>query len=160
MLRRQRMEVHADEAPLGVVVEPPAIRHTVRRPQAVLERPLPVGAVAERQRLVQDRPEADVDHPHSLGTGLVGKTCHGERHVTARCTSRITIGALNSSDVPRHPETERAEEGRERAVQVVAVATAPQAYDPLGRLERVDRRAPAKLDLEVLVRNALDVRPV
>ena len=109
---------------------------------------------------MQGRAEADIGHPDPVRARLVGKPVHGQRHVATDRTGRIAIGPLDAPDVPRHAVAERAEQSREGAVQVVAVAPAPPPHDPLGGFQRVDRRVPAKLYLEVLVGNALDVRPV
>jgi hypothetical protein len=72
-------------------------------------------------------------------------------------TGMIPIRGLHPTDVPCNAVAKRGEESRECAVQVVAIAATPPLDDPVCGFERIDRRAPAELDLEILVGNMLDV---
>ena len=64
---------------------------------------------------------------------------------------------MHSGDVSCDVEAQPREQGRERAVQVVAVAPAA-AEDPAGGGERVDAGRFAEDDVQRLVRHLLEVR--
>ena len=67
---------------------------------------------------------------------------------------------LHGGDVPPDVVPERREQGREGAVVVEAVAGPAGAHDPVRRLQRVDRRRAAEVDVQRGVGDAQHVGPV
>ena len=153
--RPPEIHVEPEEATSHVVIEAPDPLAAHGRPEPVTEAGLVVQPWGQRQRL--DRPVAEPrvnEPPASVGQR------HRECEVVSGGTDRLRgSSVLHSRDVSRHIDTEPGEERRERAVQVVAVPTAA-THDPARGCDGVDAGRPAEDDVDGLVRDLVDVRPL
>ena len=67
---------------------------------------------------------------------------------------------LHAGAMPRYPVAEGLQEDGERAVEMKTVAALPVPDYAFGRLERINARRVAEMDLHSLVRNPFDMSPM
>ena len=140
--------------------ELPAAPAEVRPHQLEPERPLSNRPLDQGQWFVQRVPEADVDVPLPARV-LVGRQARdGEHQMVAQVGRGRTVGAVDDAAVPADPVAEALQQGRQRPVDLVAVAAAALEGDPGRRRVRVDAPAFPGLDPERLVRDPLGMSAV
>ena len=143
------------------MLQPPAVRGDLTGPQRQVEGTLPVRAGREPDGFEHGVAEADVRDPDAVGRVVRGQAVHGEPEMVGDPAGRLGIGQpLDDGDVPPDVVPERRQQGSEGAVVVEAVAGPAGADDPVRRLQRVDSRRAAEVDVQGGVGDAQHVGAV